>query len=124
MLVMTTHPITGETKTVEMNESEYRAAKILAPDTVRIASNFIVNETPVSNMFMAVKLAETIFSGDVTDIDAIRATTADLLFGKNRENNPTFSGVVDRTKSVDVWIWTPEFGWDKTAIFDVKDLIK
>ena len=86
--------------------------------------NFQIFETPISEFCMSAKLAETTFDGDVKSIDAIRATASELLFGANRENNPSFAYCVDTLESVDVWIWDYNNGWDKVAIFDVKDLRK
>jgi len=120
MLVETTHPVTGKTKIVKMNECEYRAAKILSPDTVRVAPNFIVNETPVSELFMGAKLADMTFTGDITDIDAIRKTTAELLIKHYGKDHRDLAGI----ETVDVWVYDPDFGWDKTAIFSIKDLLK
>lgn len=86
--------------------------------------NFQIFETPISDHCMAAKLAETIYNGDVKDIDAIRATASELLFGANRENNPTFANCVDHTESVDVFIMDDIIGLDKVATFNVRDLRK
>lgn len=90
-------------------------------------NNFIV-ATSISDKFMAVKLAETTVEGDmeslIADIPAIKAIASDLLFGKNREDSPTFASVVDRTENVDIWVYNPLIGWEKTAAFKVDDLRK
>ena len=69
---------------------------------------------------MAVKLAETTFCGDIHDFNAIRNTTAKLLNENYGKDSPYLANV----ETVDVWVYDPEFGWDKTAIFTVKDLLK
>ena len=88
-------------------------------------TNFLVKVHPVSDLYLyfSAILAETVFTGDLRNIDAIRKTAAELLFGKNYDNR-TFAHCVDTTEYVDVWVYEPGYGWDNTAMFSVKDLKK